>query len=55
VKVAFICADPGIPVFGRKGAAPHLQAVSRALPRQGIAGLLEVNAPVSEEVPYAPV
>lgn len=26
-KVAYICADPGIPVFGTKGASIHVQAI----------------------------
>lgn len=35
MRVAFICADSGIPVFGCKGASVHIQEVLRALLRQG--------------------
>jgi ATP-binding cassette subfamily B protein len=35
MKIAYICADPGIPVFGRKGASIHVQEVVRALVRSG--------------------
>lgn len=35
MKVAYICADPGIPVFGQKGASIHIQEVLRVLLRQG--------------------
>jgi glycosyltransferase involved in cell wall biosynthesis len=31
VKVAYICADAGIPVFGQKGCSIHVQEVIRAL------------------------
>ncbi|NDJ57583.1 glycosyltransferase family 4 protein [Enterobacteriaceae bacterium 4M9] len=35
MKVAYVCADPGIPVFGQKGASIHIQEVLRVLLRQG--------------------
>lgn len=35
MRVAYICADPGVPVFGRKGASVHVQEVIRALQKQG--------------------
>ena len=35
MRVAYICADPGIPVFGQKGCSIHVQEVIRALRRQG--------------------
>ena len=35
MRLAYICADPGIPVFGRKGASIHVQEVIRALQGQG--------------------
>lgn len=35
MKVAYICADPGIPVFGCKGASIHVQEVLRALLKRG--------------------
>ena len=34
-RVAYICADPGVPVFGRKGCSVHVQEVIRALLRAG--------------------
>lgn len=30
MKVAYLCADPGIPVFGTKGASVHIQELVRA-------------------------
>jgi glycosyltransferase involved in cell wall biosynthesis len=35
VRVAYVCADPGIPVFGKKGCSIHVQEVIRALLKQG--------------------
>ncbi len=35
MRVAYICADPGVPVFGRKGCSIHVQEVLAALVRQG--------------------
>ena len=34
-RVAYVSADPGVPVFGRKGASVHVQAVVRELIRRG--------------------
>jgi glycosyltransferase involved in cell wall biosynthesis len=34
-RIAYICADPGVPVFGRKGCSIHVQEVIRALCRHG--------------------
>lgn len=34
-RIAYVCTDPGIPVFGSKGASIHVQEVLRALLRQG--------------------
>jgi glycosyltransferase involved in cell wall biosynthesis len=34
-RIAYICADPGVPVFGRKGCSLHVQEVIRALRHQG--------------------
>lgn len=31
MRVAYVCADPGVPAFGRKGASVHVQSVIRAL------------------------
>ncbi|HRP96657.1 MAG TPA: glycosyltransferase [Rhodocyclaceae bacterium] len=34
-RVAYVCADPGVPVFGSKGASIHVQEVVRAMRRAG--------------------
>lgn len=31
MRIAYVCADPGIPVFGAKGASVHVQEVLRVL------------------------
>jgi glycosyltransferase involved in cell wall biosynthesis len=31
MRIAYICADPGVPVFGQKGCSIHVQEVIRAL------------------------
>lgn len=35
MRIAHVCADPGVPVFGTKGASVHVQEVIRALRRAG--------------------
>jgi glycosyltransferase involved in cell wall biosynthesis len=35
MRVAFICADLGVPVFGRKGCSIHVQEILRAFVGQG--------------------
>ena len=35
MRVGYVCTDPGVPVFGSKGASVHVQAVVRALLRRG--------------------
>ena len=35
MRVAYVCADPGVPVFGRKGSSVHVQEVLRGLRRRG--------------------
>ncbi|MDO5740594.1 MAG: glycosyltransferase family 4 protein [Ornithinimicrobium sp.] len=35
LRVAYVCADPGIPVFGTKGASVHLQELVRAWRSRG--------------------
>jgi glycosyltransferase involved in cell wall biosynthesis len=35
MRIAYVCADPGLPVFGRKGGSVHVQEVVRALVRRG--------------------
>lgn len=34
MRVAYVCADPGVPVFGHKGGSVHVQEVLRALRRR---------------------
>lgn len=35
-RLAYVCADPGVPVFGGKGASVHVQEVVRALVEKGV-------------------
>jgi len=35
MRIAYVCADPGVPVFGRKGASVHVQEIIRALLERG--------------------
>lgn len=35
MRVAYVCADPGVPIFGQKGCSIHVQEVIRALQCQG--------------------
>ena len=35
MRIAYICADRGVPVFGCKGASVHVQEVIRTLVRCG--------------------
>lgn len=34
-RVAYLCADPGIPIFGTKGASVHVQEIVRAMRTRG--------------------
>jgi glycosyltransferase involved in cell wall biosynthesis len=36
MRLAYICADPGVPVFGQKGCSIHVQEMLRAFKKQGI-------------------
>ena len=36
MRAAYVCADPGVPVFGRKGCSVHLQEVVGGLLRAGV-------------------
>lgn len=36
MRVAYICADPGIPVFGTKGASVHVQEVVKGMLQKGL-------------------
>lgn len=35
MRIAYICADPGVPVFGHKGCSIHVQCVIQTLLQQG--------------------
>ena len=35
MRIAYVCADPGVPVFGSKGASVHVQEVLRVLVARG--------------------
>jgi glycosyltransferase involved in cell wall biosynthesis len=35
VRIAYVCADPGIPLLGYKGASVHLRSLAAALVRRG--------------------
>jgi glycosyltransferase involved in cell wall biosynthesis len=35
MRIAYVCADPGVPVFGRKGCSVHVQEMVRAFRRHG--------------------
>ncbi len=35
MRIAYVCTDPGIPIFGQKGASIHAQAVLQELLRAG--------------------
>lgn len=35
MRIAYVCADPGVPVFGQKGCSIHVQEVIRAFQHQG--------------------
>lgn len=36
MRAAYVCFDSGVPIFGRKGSAIHVQEVLRALSRAGV-------------------
>lgn len=37
MRLAYVCMDPGVPVYGHKGCSVHAQEMLRALRKQGIA------------------
>src|SRR2546427_5086517 len=50
MRIAYVCADPGVPVFGRKGCSVHVQEMLRALQGHG-AGVDLFAARVDEAPP----
>jgi glycosyltransferase involved in cell wall biosynthesis len=51
MRLAYVCADLGIPVFGSKGCSIHVQEVVRALTAQGIQVDLFTTRPEGERPP----
>ena len=35
MRIAYVCADPGIPLLGHKGASVHLRSLAAALAKRG--------------------
>lgn len=50
MRIAYVCADPGVPVFGRKGSSMHVQEVVRGFVRAG-AGVELFATRLDGEVP----
>jgi glycosyltransferase involved in cell wall biosynthesis len=51
MRIAYVCADLGVPVFGRKGCSIHVQEVLRALAAQGAAIELFTMRPEGDSPP----
>jgi glycosyltransferase involved in cell wall biosynthesis len=51
MRIAYVCADPGVPVFGRKGCSVHVQEMLRAL--QGHGARVDLFAARVDEAPPA--
>src|SRR2546422_3325623 len=49
MRIAYVCADPGVPVFGRKGCSVHVQEMLRVL--QGHGAGVDVFAARVDEAP----
>ena len=49
MRIAYVCADQGVPVFGRKGCSVHVQEVVRAFGRLG--ARVELFTPRAEGEP----
>ena len=54
-RFAYICADPGIPVPGGKGASIHVASVCRALGSLGWTGEIFTIRPEAEELDEFPI
>ena len=50
MRVAYVCADSGIPVFGQKGCSIHVQEVMRSLLQKNVQICLFTTC-VSQEIP----
>jgi glycosyltransferase involved in cell wall biosynthesis len=51
VRIAYVCADPGVPVFGTKGCSVHAQGVLGALVRAGAQVELFTSRPGGDAPP----
>lgn len=51
MKIAYLCADRGIPLLGHKGASVHLRSLATALHRRGHDVLLVASAIEGENAP----
>jgi glycosyltransferase involved in cell wall biosynthesis len=51
MRIAYVCADQGVPVFGSKGCSIHIQEVVRAFVRQGKRVELFTPCPEGEPPP----
>src|SRR5207302_8356133 len=49
MRIAYVCADRGVPVFGRKGCSVHVQELVRALGASG--ARVELFTPRGEGMP----
>ena len=50
MRLAYVCMDPGVPVFGRKGCSVHCQEVIRAFLKRGFDVEL-IATRIGEDVP----
>ena len=53
MRIAYVCADSGVPVFGRKGCSVHVQEMIRAFRRSGGDGQVELFAAAADGSPPA--
>ena len=51
MRIAYVCADPGVPAFGRKGCSVHVQEMLRAL--QGHGASVDLFAARVDEAPLS--
>lgn len=51
MRIFFVCADPGIPLDGSKGASVHLRSLVRALDHAGHEVTLFAVGPIGEQLP----
>ncbi len=49
MRIAYICTDQGIPVFGRKGCSIHVQEVVKAMVARG--AVVDLFTPRPEGTP----